>query len=78
MLAQVETKVQLAELMAPGPAARTQALLALAAMKTGKSRLGQWLRRRAELLGDAPAMVAERPILAELWPQAAGGAAPQQ
>jgi hypothetical protein len=71
MLSQVGTKVQLAELMAPGPAARTQALLALAAMKTGKTRLSEWLRRRAELLGDPAAMVAERPILAELWPQAA-------
>jgi hypothetical protein len=73
MLAQVGTKVQLAELMGPGAAARTQALLALAAKKMGKARLSEWLRRRAELLGEVGAMVAERPILAELWPGSVAG-----
>jgi len=68
MLAQVWTKVQLAELMPPLPAARTQAFLALAAKKTGRIELSRWLRRRAEQLTDAPALVVERPILAELWP----------
>jgi hypothetical protein len=69
MLEQVKTKVQLAELMPSVHAARTQAFLALAALKTGREALGRWLLRRAELLCDASALVAEKPVLRELWPQ---------
>ena len=68
MLSQVKTKVQMAELMPAGQAARTQAYLALAAKKSGRNELSQWLKGRAELLVDPPTLVAERPILAELWP----------
>ncbi len=37
-------------------------------------KLGEWaefLRRRAELLADPWELVAARPVLGELWPQAA-------
>jgi len=68
MLSEAGTKVQLAELMPAGAAARTQAFMALAAIKTGRTVLASWLRRRVELLCDANALAAERPLLAELWP----------
>jgi len=68
MLDQVKAKVQLAELMPTAQAARTQGFLALAATKTGRDDLCQWLRQRAELLGGAETLVAERPVLAQLWP----------
>ena len=68
MINGVMSKVQLAELMPAVNAARAQAMLALAAGKAGRPDLSDWLRRRAELLGDAPALKKERPILAELWP----------
>ena len=42
----------------PGPrSARVQAMLALAAKRTGNSGWEQWLRRRAELLTDAADLV---------------------
>jgi hypothetical protein len=69
MLVQMKSRVQLAELMPPSHAARTQALLALAAKKTGRENLSTWLARRAGLVADARALVTERPILAELWPE---------
>lgn len=70
MLAQAATKAQLAELMPAQPAARTQAFMALAAIKTGRTELGNWFRRRAELLCQNTAeLVAERPMLSELWPK---------
>jgi hypothetical protein len=75
MLPAVGAKAQLAELMPAGQAARTQALLALAAMKTGRDDLSRWLRRRAELLVDPQSLIAERPNLAELWPNPAAGRA---
>jgi len=68
MISGVMSKVQLAELMPSVNAARAQAMLALAARKSGRPDLSDWLRRRAELLGDATALKKERPILAELWP----------
>jgi hypothetical protein len=68
MLAESGTKAQLAELMPAQVAARTQAFMALAAIKTGRLQLAAWLRRRVELLCDVSALVAERPILAEVWP----------
>ena len=60
-------RVQLAELMPSGSAARAQALLALAAKKTGREEWAQWLRRRAELLGDPAELIKDRPILSGLW-----------
>jgi len=60
------SKVQLAELMPSSPAARAQMLLALAAKKCGRNDLADWLCRRAELLCDVNALVAERPVLKEL------------
>jgi hypothetical protein len=67
MLSGVAVKVQMSELM-PGPnAARSQALLALAARKMGRRGLAQWLRRRAELLADPQEIAADRPVLAEMF-----------
>lgn len=68
MVQQMGTKVQMAELMPSPHAARTQAFLALAAMKTARQALAQWLKRRVELLADPAVLVTERPLLAELWP----------
>jgi len=68
LLANVGAKIQLAELMPSTQAARTQAYLALAALKSGRSALSNWLRRRAELLVDPPDLTANRPLLGELWP----------
>jgi hypothetical protein len=67
MMAGVTTKVQLAELMPAATAARTQALLSLAAKRTGRDDWSAWLRRRAELLGDVQRLTSERPVLWELW-----------
>jgi hypothetical protein len=63
----VTAKVQLAELMPAAAAARTQALLALAAKKTGREDWSDWLRRRAELLADFQKLATDRPVLWELW-----------
>ena len=60
-------KVQLAELMPSMAAARVQALIALAGKKAGRQDWCDWLRRRAELLADPKALIADRPVLAELW-----------
>jgi hypothetical protein len=67
MLEGVQTKVQLAELMNTPAAARTQALLALAARRMGRTEWEIWLRRRVELLVDVRKLVQERPVLGELW-----------
>jgi hypothetical protein len=67
LAAGIEAKVQLAELMPAALAARTQALLALAAKKTGRAEWASWLTRRAELLADVQELCARRPILWELW-----------
>jgi hypothetical protein len=61
-------KVQLAEVMPSGSAARVQALIGLSALKLGRRDVAEWLRRRAELLADPVEMVRQRPALAELWP----------
>jgi hypothetical protein len=61
------TRVQLAELMPPPDAARTQAYLALAALKVGRADWSDWLRRRVELLTDVDKLAADRPVLWELW-----------
>jgi len=63
----VQSKVQLAEIMPPANAARVQAMLALAALKTGRADWANWLRRRVELLVDAAVLTEERPTLRELW-----------
>src|SRR5262249_20447833 len=62
MLEGVQTKVQLAELMNTPAAARTQAMLALAARKLGRTEWEIWLRRRVELLVDVRQLVQDRPI----------------
>jgi len=62
-----QRRSELAELMPAAQAARAQALLGLAALKTARLSWAQWLRGRAQLLADAPQLVAERPVLAELW-----------
>jgi hypothetical protein len=67
MLANISTKVQMSELMNTSAAARCQALLALAAQKRGRGELANWLRRRAGLLVDSDTLVAERPLLRELF-----------
>jgi predicted Zn-dependent protease len=73
MLQGARTRVQLAELMPARQAARVQALMALAAKKTGRNQLKEWLQRRCELLCDAQGLIAERPMLAELWPAQVAG-----
>lgn len=67
MLAGLPGKVQLAELMPPRAAARTQALLALAAGKRDQADWADWLRRRVELLADVGTLTADRPVLWDLW-----------
>jgi hypothetical protein len=70
MLEGLASRVALSELMNTPQAARTQALLALAALHTGRSDLSTWLRRRVGLLIDVPALVEASPLLAPLWPAA--------
>ena len=72
MTAGVMNKAQLAELMSAASAARAQALLALAAKRAGRADWHDWLRRRAELLADPEKLIAERPLLAEVWADGAG------
>lgn len=67
MLDGAAARVQLAELMPAPVAARTQALMALAAGRLGRNEWRNWLRGRAELLADPSELIAQRPILAELW-----------
>jgi hypothetical protein len=67
MMQGAATKVGLAELMPTSKAARTQALLALAARKVGRGDWEDWLRRRVELLIDPTELVVRRPLLKELW-----------
>jgi hypothetical protein len=67
MVQGIAQKVQLAELLPSEASARVQALLALAAKKVGKTELSDWLKKRAELLADAPELVRQRPVLGELW-----------
>jgi hypothetical protein len=69
MLSSVGVKVQLAELMPSVSAARAQALLSLAAQKTGRTQLALWLRRRSELLADPSEIAADHPILADMMRQ---------
>jgi hypothetical protein len=64
---ELRTRCELAELLPTAPSARLQALLALAAKKTGRADWSHWLRARADLLVDAQKLRASQPILAELW-----------
>jgi hypothetical protein len=57
------------ELMPPINAARSQALLALAAYKLNRAELARWLRRRSELLADPREISAGRPVLEEMFRQ---------
>lgn len=74
MLENLMNKVQLAELMPTEAAARSQALLALAARKVGREDWAQWLGARARLLTDAARLMDQRPVLRELWKTDAPGA----
>lgn len=67
MIDGVGKKVELCELMPNRNAALAQAMLALAAQKTGRADWANWLRRRVELLVEIQQLAAERPVLAELW-----------
>ncbi|MDB5321927.1 MAG: hypothetical protein JWN40_3558 [Phycisphaerales bacterium] len=61
------TKVALAEIMPMPNGARVQAMLALAAKRTGRAEWANWLRRRVELLVDVQELATQRPLLWELW-----------
>ena len=67
MMSGVMTKVSLAELMNTHRAARAQALLALAAKRSGRDDWAGWLTRRVELLVEPSELVTSRPLLRELW-----------
>ncbi|HEY7087338.1 MAG TPA: hypothetical protein VH518_04565 [Tepidisphaeraceae bacterium] len=67
MLINLKTKIELAELLPQGSSARAQALLGLAAKKSGMADWSDWLRRRVELLADVQKLCTDRPILWELW-----------
>lgn len=64
MLQNVASRIQLAELMPPARSARAQALLALAADKTGRANLRDWLLARAARLAERPEIVSDHPSLA--------------
>ena len=76
MLAGLKDKVEMAELMKTPNGARSQALLALAAKRSGREDVVAWLRRRVELLVDVNELTAARPVLKELWPSPAPTPAP--
>lgn len=67
MLVSAGKRIEMSELLPTQQSARMQALLALAADKTGKIELRDWLKRRVELLVDVERLCADRPILRELW-----------
>jgi hypothetical protein len=67
MMNNIMGKVQLAELLPAAAAARAQATLALAARRVGRADWCEWLRRRAMLLTDIDKLVADRPVLREVF-----------
>lgn len=67
MIREVDKKVEMAELMPSASAARTLALLAVAAKRTGEVKWEAFLRRRVELIADVQELTTWRPGLAELW-----------
>jgi len=64
MLHNIAARIQLAELMPPARSARAQALLALAAAKTGRTDLRDWLVARAARLAERQEIVSDHPTLA--------------
>jgi hypothetical protein len=73
MLQGAGIKVQMSELMPTLNAARSQAFLSLAAYKSGRLELANWLRRRAELLADPKDITSDRPALEEVFRQGGNG-----
>jgi hypothetical protein len=67
MTTELARRTEMAELLPTAPSARVQALLALAAKKTGRPQWANWLRGRAELLVEPQKLTASQPILTELW-----------
>lgn len=67
MMQEPGRKVELAETMPSGAAARVQALMALAAQKLERTSWRDWLRGRAELLAEVEELVRWRGALGELW-----------
>jgi len=55
--------------MPPLNAARSQAMLGLAAQRLNRLDLARWLRRRCELLADPREITAGRPLLEEMFRQ---------
>jgi hypothetical protein len=69
MLQGIGGKIQMCELMPPLNAARSQAMLGLAAQRLNRLELARWLRRRCELLADPREIAAGRPLLEEMFRQ---------
>ena len=67
MLWALPTRVQMCELMSANNAAQAQALLSLAARKTGRAEWETYLKRRAALLADPRKLIERRAVLKELW-----------
>ncbi len=67
LMQNLPTKIQLAELMPANDAATVQAVLALAARKTGHPEWEQWLCARVGLLTDVQQLTTRMPMLRELW-----------
>ncbi|HEX8339860.1 MAG TPA: hypothetical protein VF624_03030 [Tepidisphaeraceae bacterium] len=62
-------KIELAELLPAEPAARVQALMALALSKLGRHDWSNWLLARVRLLFDAEPLIERRPVLRDLLTQ---------
>lgn len=60
-------RIQMTELMTTTDSALTQALLALAALRSGRLQWATWLRERVELMTDIRQLCADRPVLWEIW-----------
>ena len=67
MMHNITAKVQMAELMPTSAAAKAQAMLALAAKRSGRMDWADWLAKRVMLLGDIEALVMDRPALKEVF-----------
>jgi tetratricopeptide (TPR) repeat protein len=67
VISALPAKLELAELMSAGDAARAQATMAMAAQGLGLAEWQAWLRRRAELLADPARLCATVPALSPLW-----------
>ncbi|HQY87454.1 MAG TPA: hypothetical protein PK402_02270, partial [Tepidisphaeraceae bacterium] len=67
LVAELRPLVDLSELMPALASARTQAWLALAARECAMMDWSNLLRERAELLADYDQIVADRPLLQQLW-----------